>query len=154
MGLKNSSKDALSANLTALLDTRSDVSRLNLSKMMGVADGTLGRIKYGTGNPTIEVLDQIASFFRVPSWTLLRPTEDPAEESPSLSFDLLSKAISITQEGFQQAKRVPSNEQLAAAITYVYSLLLRGEHLDAATLEVEALIERAAAAPTGQKVRR
>ncbi|WP_186137361.1 helix-turn-helix domain-containing protein [Burkholderia gladioli] len=56
-----------------LLARRDDVSRLELSRQMGVADGTLGRIKYGTGNPTVEVLDQIASFFKIETWRLLLP---------------------------------------------------------------------------------
>jgi hypothetical protein len=52
-------KKTLAENLKLLLDRRADVSRLDLSRQMQVADGTLGRIKYGTGNPTIEVLDQM-----------------------------------------------------------------------------------------------
>ncbi len=89
-------KKILAANLSALLDSRPDISRLNLSKQIKVADGTLGRIKYGTGNPTIEVLEQIASFFRVEAWQLLTPdlgkellqkppTPEPAQNEPYAS---------------------------------------------------------------------
>lgn len=73
--LNKSSKQTLAENLTILLASKPAGSRIELSKRMGVADGTLGRIKYGTGNPTIEVLDQIAGFFRIPTWELLKPTE-------------------------------------------------------------------------------
>ncbi|MCA8075357.1 helix-turn-helix domain-containing protein [Burkholderia cepacia] len=66
-------KKILAANLTELLERRPDISRLNLSKQIHVADGTLGRIKYGTGNPTVEILDQIARFFKVEAWQLLAP---------------------------------------------------------------------------------
>lgn len=68
------SNQALAQHLTRLLDG-ADGSRMDIAKRMGVADGTLGRIKYGTGNPTIEVLDRIAHYFRVEPWELLRPTD-------------------------------------------------------------------------------
>ncbi|PVX77195.1 hypothetical protein [Paraburkholderia unamae] len=66
-------KKVLSDNLTTLLESRPDISRLNLSKQIKVADGSLGRIKYGTGNPTIETLEDIARFFKVEAWQLLAP---------------------------------------------------------------------------------
>lgn len=66
-------KQILKQNLETLLETRPDISRLNLSKQMKVADGTLGRIKYGTGNPTVEVLEQIAHFFKIQPWQMLVP---------------------------------------------------------------------------------
>jgi transcriptional regulator with XRE-family HTH domain len=66
-------KKILAENLSALLETRPDISRLNLSKQIQVADGTLGRIKYGTGNPTVEVIEQIARFFKIEPWQLLVP---------------------------------------------------------------------------------
>lgn len=77
-------KKVLSENVTKLLDTRQDMSRLNLSKLMGVADGTLGRIKYGSGNPNVETLDAIARFFRFETWQLLVDGFDP-KEPPKLS---------------------------------------------------------------------
>lgn len=67
----------LAENLTKLLATRSE-SRLALSRKMGVADGSLGRIKYGTGNPTLEALEGIARFFRLEVWHLFVPGLDPA----------------------------------------------------------------------------
>lgn len=75
-------KKILADNLTALLERRPDVSRLNLSKQIHVADGTLGRIKYGNGNPTVDVLERIAHFFRVEPWRLLAPDLGAAQLPP------------------------------------------------------------------------
>jgi transcriptional regulator with XRE-family HTH domain len=72
-------KKILAENLTTLLATRSDISRLELSRQMKVGDGTLGSIKYGKGNPTVEVLDQIASFFKLEAWQLLAPNLGESE---------------------------------------------------------------------------
>jgi transcriptional regulator with XRE-family HTH domain len=67
-------KQILQDNLKALLATRPDVSRLNLSKEMKVGDGTLGLIQYGRGNPTVEILETIAGFFQLETWQLLSPS--------------------------------------------------------------------------------
>lgn len=64
-------KKILSKSVGLLLDSRDDISRLNLSKQMGVADGTLGRIKYGNGNPNVETVETIARFFRYQPWQLM-----------------------------------------------------------------------------------
>lgn len=66
------SNQALSQHLNRLL-AGTDVARLELARRMGVADGTLGRIKYGRANPTIDVVDRIARYFRVEPWELLKP---------------------------------------------------------------------------------
>ncbi|MBU9205444.1 hypothetical protein KTD31_29215 [Burkholderia multivorans] len=66
-------KQVLQRNLKALLATRPETSRLNLSREMSVADGTLGSIQYGKGNPTLQVLETIAQFFELETWQLLSP---------------------------------------------------------------------------------
>ncbi|MFU1939400.1 helix-turn-helix domain-containing protein [Bordetella hinzii] len=81
-------KEILAQSVARLLETRPDISRLNLSKLMGVADGTLGRIKYGTGNPNVETVEQIARYFKFEAWQLLVAGFDPASpprlaEAPS-----------------------------------------------------------------------
>lgn len=82
------SNQALSDSLSELLDSER-LARLELAKRMGVADGTLGRIKYGKGNPTLEVVDQIARYYRVPAWRLIQPKgvreSQGAYMSPALS---------------------------------------------------------------------
>lgn len=66
-------RQILQKNLKALLATRPETSRLNLSREMKVGDGTLGSIQYGKGNPTVEVLQAIAKFFELETWQLLCP---------------------------------------------------------------------------------
>lgn len=101
MGLNNS-KPILAAHLSTLLASRPEKSRLDHSKVMGVADGTLGRIKYGTGNPTLESLDQIANYFRVRTWELLTPPEQ-AKIAPSqpVSGEALMIAADLADEALQ-----------------------------------------------------
>lgn len=91
-------KKILSRNVSQLLDTRADTSRLKLSKQMGVADGTLGRIKYGTGNPNIETLEAIARFFRVQPWHLL------IEDFDIKSLPKLASKTEITNDLSQEEK--------------------------------------------------
>lgn len=50
---------------------------------MGVADGTLGRIKYGKANPTLDVVDQIANYYRIPAWRLIQPESERVGETPA-----------------------------------------------------------------------
>lgn len=67
-------KKTLTDNVRTLIDKATqDRARLDLAKQMGVADGTLGRIKYGNGNPNVETLEQIARFFRIEAYQLLTP---------------------------------------------------------------------------------
>lgn len=66
-------KKILAENISALLATRPDLPRMEIARQMKVGDGTLGNIKYGKGNPTIEVLEQIAKFFNLEAWQLLVP---------------------------------------------------------------------------------
>lgn len=66
-------RQILLENLKALLATRPEISRLDLSREMKVGDGTLGSIQYGKGNPTLEILETIARFFELETWQLLCP---------------------------------------------------------------------------------
>lgn len=79
------SNQALTANLNRLLEGQ-ELSRIELARRMRVADGTLGRIRYGTANPTIDVLERIARYFRVKPWELLRPVDtSPEDDATHLS---------------------------------------------------------------------
>lgn len=64
-------KEILARSVNQLLESRHDVSRLTLSRQMQVADGTLGRIKYGNGNPNVDTVQAIARFFRLQPWQLM-----------------------------------------------------------------------------------
>lgn len=74
---------------------------MDVARRMGVADGTLGRIKYGTANPTVDVVDRIARYFRVEPWELLRPVDYRA----------------VTDEGGKYATRVPGLAQAVDALS-------------------------------------
>lgn len=80
-------KQILQENLKALLAMRPETSRLNLSREMKVGDGTLGSIQYGKGNPTLEILETIARFFKLETWQLLSPNlgQAPATAKPGHS---------------------------------------------------------------------
>lgn len=104
MVLNGGSKPILAKRLAELLASRPEKSRLDHSRAMGVADGTLGRIKYGTGNPTIEVIDQIASYFRIQPWQLLQPEgelREPVEPSQPVSGEALMIAADVADEALQ-----------------------------------------------------
>lgn len=88
--MDNGLKQTLADNLKRLLATRPGLPRLALAQQMGVADGTLGRIKYGNGNPNIETLVSIARYFRVEPWQLLTENLDPSAP-PHLSSSSLNK---------------------------------------------------------------
>ena len=101
----------LSQNVTKLLDTRRDISRLDLSKQMGVADGTLGRIKYGTGNPNAETIEQIAYFFRFEPWQLLVKGFDP-KKPPLLLVDAKAPTRVHKGLGSPESKSSASEDEL------------------------------------------
>jgi transcriptional regulator with XRE-family HTH domain len=84
-------KQILQENLKALLDTRPETSRLNLSREMKVGDGTLGSIQYGKGNPTLQVLETIAQFFELETWQLLCP--DLGQSSASARAKVCSESF-------------------------------------------------------------
>lgn len=59
---------------------------MDLARRMGVSDGTLGRIKYGTGNPTVDVVERIARYFRMEPWELLCPPGGSAVADPRAGY--------------------------------------------------------------------
>lgn len=73
------------------------IARIELAKRMGVADGTLGRIKYGKANPTLDVVDQIAHYYRIPAWKLLQPP-GVAEESADYGSPHLGQLIDAVKK--------------------------------------------------------
>ncbi|MFT4179724.1 MAG: helix-turn-helix transcriptional regulator [Thermomonas sp.] len=112
MRLGDSNK-ALTARLNQLLEGEA-LSRMALSKRIGVADGTLGRIRYGTANPTIDVIDKIARYFRISPWELLRPPD----ATPAASDDTAGKMI----PGLQQAITALNPDQQQALLAMIRAL--------------------------------
>lgn len=100
--LLNNSSEVLSKQISSLLGSRPERSRMDHAKAMGVADGTLGRIKYGTGNPTIEVLDQIANYFKIKTWQLLAPAD---ESTGVASQELSGEHLMIAADAADEALR-------------------------------------------------
>lgn len=98
-------KKILSKNVTQLLDSRPDTSRLTLSKQMKVADGTLGRIKYGNGNPNIETLEAIARFFRIEPWQLLVDGFDLKAPPAILSSAQAPDGLTLDEQALVRALR-------------------------------------------------
>ena len=94
-------KKALADNVIRLMDARrGGEARLSFAKRTGVGDGTLGRIMYGTGNPRLETLVQLATFFRVKPWELLIPAGADAEPTASspVNFEVLTDALRLVAE--------------------------------------------------------
>lgn len=107
------SNRALTAHLSRLLEGQG-LSRMALSKRIGVADGTLGRIKYGTGNPTIDVIDKIARYFRVKPWELLQPLDGSA----AISAD----AVPALAPGLHEEIAALDSRQQRALLALIQSL--------------------------------
>lgn len=64
----------LADNVTRLIDRLPDRQpRPQLAARMGIGDKTLGFIRAGTGNPTLENIAKVAHFLRVKPWELLHP---------------------------------------------------------------------------------
>lgn len=99
------SNQTLTQHLQRLLESQ-ELPRLELAQRMGVSDGTLGRIKYGTANPTIDVVDRIARYFRVEPWQLLKPIDDNmvAEQSEVYAPVMLELREAIETLGKDQQK--------------------------------------------------
>lgn len=77
-------------------------------------------MKYGTGNPTLEVLCGVAAFFRVQPWQLLAPNgphqklTDGADAGMSPEAQRLVAAI-------RAADGIPGSDKMFAALTQVIS---------------------------------
>lgn len=79
-GKPTAARFALAANVKHLMDNYSKgfdvgLSPAELEKGSGVSAKTIRRIinPYSDTGPSLETIDQIAAFFRVESWELLRP---------------------------------------------------------------------------------
>lgn len=113
MGLIRDSKQVLAKHLADLLASRPDLPRMEHAKLMGVGDGTLGRIVYGTGNPGLEIVDAIASYFRVEPWRLLQPEPEAGRIADAVSQPVSGEALMIAADIADEALRglwLPKNQ--------------------------------------------
>lgn len=64
----------LADNTVRLTDSIKDrPARPELAAKMGLGDKTLGFIRSGTGNPTLDSIAKLAKYFRLQPWELLHP---------------------------------------------------------------------------------
>lgn len=112
-------KKILANNIATLLKRYSYISRLDLAKLMKVADGTLGRMKYGTGNPTIEVLEDVARYCGIEVWQLLVP-DGPTLKAPPAPE---SVAGQLSAQGCQISEQLAELESKGMATAELYQAL-------------------------------
>ncbi len=96
----------LASNVNALLDSYpTKLPRPKMAAKIDIGDKTLGFLKSGSGNPTLESIVKVARFFKREPWELLRPAEpstaDPFAELLAMStprsraaLDAISRAAS------------------------------------------------------------
>lgn len=85
--LRSKEKAALAQRMTRLVKA-SPLPRSQIAERAGVADGSIGQMMYGTGNPTLESLVKIAAFFKTSVSALLAPlpTSDPPQAQEPLAL--------------------------------------------------------------------
>ena len=93
----------LATNLDRLLARMPDrPARPVLAARMGLGDKTLGFMKAGNGNPTLENISKVAQFLRVAPWELLKPAEaDVVLPSQPVSAEALMIAADLADEALR-----------------------------------------------------
>jgi len=101
------SNKVLSERLAKLLDNTPS-SRTEVADRMRVSDGTLGRIKYGQANATLEIVDRIAAFFRIEPWALIKPgnreTQNLVAQLSALATPRSRAALDVIARAAEQGK--------------------------------------------------
>ena len=94
----------LAENANRLLDAMPDrPPRPDLAARMGIGDKTLGFIKSGTGNPTLETVAAVAAYLKVKPWELLCPAGSVPTQSQSQPARLDGDMI---QQAFREAREL------------------------------------------------
>lgn len=136
----------LAQNLNVLLDAlpKTGGGRPELASRMGIGDKTLGFLKAGTGNPTLENIVKVARFFRKEPWQLLKPKDQQSEAASDhpVDIELLVESMAAAQRTFHDMDRNPSNQSLAAATVFVYTHAIKGKRMDEAADLVRKQIEK------------
>lgn len=113
--LRTKEKAALANHVTKLVKAH-PLPRKEIAELAHVADGAIGNMMYGKGNPTLDSLVKIARFFNIATADLLRDGDDStilrAQESLALyhSDPQLNGLIST----FQQLTTADQQEFMAA----------------------------------------
>lgn len=142
----------LSANAKRLLPSGEPGGREKLAERIGIGDKTLGFIRGGNGNPTLESIDAVARFLRVPVWQLLKPEDDAPDSSP-LAWSTVSPSHSRLAAALQQSAPRLSASAAAAIEALVRELTASApnetDHRARATAKVAAMFFKRGNAPEG-----
>lgn len=92
--------------------------RQQIAKLCGVADGSIGNMMYGKGNPTLDNITKIAHFFKVPVSDLLavEPPRSATAQQP-LALYAADARINRLISAFHQLATADQEELLSAAET-------------------------------------
>lgn len=83
------------------------------AEAMEVADGSLGRIVYGTGNPTLDVLERISDHFGIEAWQLLSPDlgRAPGQTARANDEPSLANVVRETAAAYGRPRLSAENQQ-------------------------------------------
>ncbi|MCU7840884.1 MAG: hypothetical protein KZQ94_16080 [Candidatus Thiodiazotropha sp. (ex Troendleina suluensis)] len=108
MKKKETSADALIRNLESIIEyiesvTGNEPSNREIAKGRDISDRMIGKIRKRESIPTIDKVDEIAKFFRLPAWVLLLPSKIQPSLIMSSDLDILiSSYISADEPGRKQ----------------------------------------------------
>lgn len=111
-------QERASNNLRELLSIskkQDNLSRHEVASEMGVADGTLGKIRKGDGNPTLEVITRIAHYYGITPAEFLQPM---GEQLPTGSVKIAPlREDSDGVELHFPARRIIGNDSLVGDVS-------------------------------------
>lgn len=104
---------ALASNLESLIaGMPRKYPRPELASRIGIGDKTLGFLKSGTGNPTLENITKVASYFKLQAWELLKP---PSENLTGAIDSLASLATPRSRAALQTIQAAAEQGDLSEA---------------------------------------
>ncbi|MGG6461429.1 hypothetical protein [Solilutibacter silvestris] len=111
----------LASHVDALLRTIPDrPPRPEIAAKIGIGDKTLGILKAGNGNPTLESISAVASYFRRQPWQLLLPPNETnvTTQSQETSGEHLMMAVDALEDALKGLALPRVRYWEAAAISY------------------------------------
>lgn len=133
-------------------------SQRKLAEASGLSQAGIGYLlRYKDGqdrHPTTETIDGLAKAFELDAWQLfvpnlpmtglsLRHAANAKPPAPSMDSKLMAKCVVTAMEVFRAARRVPSDQQLAAATSFVYTHVTSGKRIKDAEKAVKDMLTRA-----------
>ena len=113
--LRTKEKTALAKHITRLVKAH-PLARTEIAKQAQVADGAIGNMMYGKGNPTLDSIVKIAHFFKISTPDLLRDNADSAilSAQETLAFYHSDLRLNELISAFQQLTTADQDEFLTA----------------------------------------